>query len=101
PISDLRLAVDRGLRALPHVRRCRPRPGGADAGEMGDGEIGARTDGDRVRGRIETGDEPRSAVRSGLLNAQALALSDRIGHRPVVLAEHLALGVLDESRTHG
>src|SRR5699024_11736105 len=39
--------------------------------------------------------------RSGLLNAQALALSDRVGHRPVVLAEHLALGVLDESRTHG
>src|SRR5699024_9451404 len=74
--TDLDLAVDRGLRALSHVRRCRPRPGGADAGEMGDGEIGARTDGDRVRGRIEAGDEARSAVRSGLLNAQALALSD-------------------------
>ena len=98
--TDLHFAVDAGLRGVPHVRRGGSGPGGADSGEVGDREVGAGSDGDGVRRRVETGDEARLAVGSGLLDAEALALADRVRHRSVVTPKHFAFGVLDETRTH-
>ena len=98
--ADLDLAVDPRLRCGADVGGGVPGPRGADAGEMGDAEVGAGADGHGVRGGVETGDEARLAVGGRLLDAEPLALADGEGHRTVVLSEDFALAVLDEPRAH-
>src|SRR3954453_12567710 len=66
-----------------------------DAGQMVDRELLVRTEGDRVRHRLDVEHVPRPPVRGWSVEPEALALADGEAERAVVPAHNLAGGIDD------